>query len=148
MSEFNAADHGYMAEALRLAELGLYTTDPNPRVGAVVVKDGKVVGRGFHARAGEAHAEVLAMKEAGANAKGADLYVTLEPCSHQGKTAPCAEAVIAAGVKRVVAAMTDPNPLVSGKGFEKLKAAGIATAQGLMEADARALNPGFISRMT
>ncbi|HEU5399145.1 MAG TPA: bifunctional diaminohydroxyphosphoribosylaminopyrimidine deaminase/5-amino-6-(5-phosphoribosylamino)uracil reductase RibD [Gammaproteobacteria bacterium] len=148
MSEFNAADHGYMAEALRLAELGLYTTDPNPRVGAVVVKDGEVVGRGFHARAGEAHAEVLAMKEAGAAAKGADLYLTLEPCSHQGKTPPCAEAVIAAGIKRVVAAMTDPNPQVSGKGFEKLKAAGIATAQGLMEADARALNPGFISRMT
>jgi len=148
MSEFTAADHSYMAEALRLAGLGLYTTDPNPRVGAVVVKDGKVVGRGFHSKAGEAHAEVLAMRDAGVNAKGADLYLTMEPCSHQGKTPPCADAVIAAGVQRVVAAMTDPNPQVSGKGFEKLKAAGIATVQGLMEADAKALNPGFISRMT
>ena len=148
MSDFNAADHGHMAEALRLAERGLYTTDPNPRVGAVVVKDGKVIGSGFHRKAGEAHAEVLALQEAGAAAQGATLYVTLEPCAHQGKTPPCADAVVAAKLARVVVAMTDPNPLVSGNGFEKLAAAGIATAQGLMEAQARALNPGFISRMT
>lgn len=148
MTDFTAADHGCMAEALRLAERGLYTTDPNPRVGAVVVKDGRIVGRGFHAKAGEAHAEVLALKEAGKAAQGATLYVTLEPCSHQGKTPPCTGAVIAARVSRVVAAMQDPNPLVAGKGFERLKAAGISTAQGLMENEARALNPGFISRMT
>lgn len=148
MAEFDAADHGFMAEALRLAELGLYTTDPNPRVGCVVVKDGRVVGRGFHKKAGEAHAEVLALKEAGAEARGATLYVTLEPCSHQGKTLPCADALVAAGVARVVAAMTDPNPKVSGQGFAKLKAAGIQVVQGLMETQARALNPGFISRMT
>jgi diaminohydroxyphosphoribosylaminopyrimidine deaminase/5-amino-6-(5-phosphoribosylamino)uracil reductase len=148
MTDFDAADHGYMAEALRLAELGLYTTDPNPRVGCVVVKDGRVVGRGFHKKAGEAHAEVLALKEAGAEAKGATLYLTLEPCSHQGKTPPCADALVAAGVARVVAAMTDPNPKVSGQGFARLKAAGIQVMQGLMETPARALNPGFISRMT
>jgi diaminohydroxyphosphoribosylaminopyrimidine deaminase/5-amino-6-(5-phosphoribosylamino)uracil reductase len=148
MTDFSPEDHRHMGEALRLAEMGLYTTDPNPRVGAVVVKDGKVIGRGFHKRAGEAHAEVLALQEAGAAAKGATLYVTLEPCSHQGKTPPCADAVVASGVGKVVAAMTDPNPLVSGKGFEKLKAAGIGVVQGLMEPQAKALNPGFISRMT
>ncbi|HEY3860050.1 MAG TPA: bifunctional diaminohydroxyphosphoribosylaminopyrimidine deaminase/5-amino-6-(5-phosphoribosylamino)uracil reductase RibD [Gammaproteobacteria bacterium] len=148
MSEFSAEDNRHMGEALRLAEQGLYTTDPNPRVGAVVVKDGKVVGRGFHKRAGEAHAEVLALQEAGAAAKGATLYVTLEPCAHQGKTPPCADAVVKSGVARVVAAMTDPNPLVSGKGFEKLKAAGIRAEEGLMAAQAKDLNPGFISRMT
>ena len=141
MSEFSAEDNRFMAEALRLAELGLYTTDPNPRVGAVVVKDGKIVGQGFHKLAGEPHAEVLALKEAGAAAKGATLYVTLEPCAHQGKTPPCADAVVASGVSRVVAAMTDPNPLVAGKGFEKLKAAGIRTEEGLMQAQAKALNP-------
>lgn len=148
MTDFTAADHGYMAEALRLAERGLYTTEPNPRVGAVVVKDGRIIGRGFHRKAGEAHAEVLALKEAGAAAAGATLYVTLEPCAHHGRTPPCADAVVAAKVSRVVAAMTDPNPKVSGKGFEILKKAGIATAEGLMEAESRALNPGFISRMT
>lgn len=148
MSEFSHADHEHMGEALRLAEKGLYTTDPNPRVGAVVVKDGKVIGRGFHKRAGEAHAEILALQEAGAAAKAATLYVTLEPCAHEGKTPPCADAVVKAGVARVVAAMTDPNPEVAGKGFEKLKAAGIAVAEGLMSAQSKALNPGFISRMT
>ena len=148
MSKFSSADHRYMAEAIKLAERGLYSTDPNPRVGAVVVKDGKIIGRGFHVKAGEAHAEVLAIKEAGAAARGADLYVTLEPCSHHGKTPPCAEAVIAAGIKRVTAAMTDPNPQVSGKGFEKLNAADIITARGLMEDESKAINPGFISRMT
>ena len=148
MADFTADDHLHMAEALRLAERGLYSTDPNPRVGALLVKDGKVVGRGFHRKAGEAHAEVLALKEAGAAARGATLYVTLEPCAHQGKTPPCADAVVAAKVARVVGAMTDPNPQVAGKGFERLEAAGIAVAQGLMENEARALNPGFISRMT
>ncbi|HLW73506.1 MAG TPA: bifunctional diaminohydroxyphosphoribosylaminopyrimidine deaminase/5-amino-6-(5-phosphoribosylamino)uracil reductase RibD [Gammaproteobacteria bacterium] len=148
MSDFSAADHGFMAEALRLAEQGLYTTEPNPRVGCVVVKDGEIAGRGFHRKAGEAHAEVLALKEAGSDAKGATLYVTLEPCSHQGKTPPCADAVIAAGIKRVVAAMGDPNPKVAGQGFEKLKRAGITVLSGLMEPQASALNPGFISRMT
>jgi diaminohydroxyphosphoribosylaminopyrimidine deaminase/5-amino-6-(5-phosphoribosylamino)uracil reductase len=139
MSDFSAEDSRHMGEALRLAELGLYTTDPNPRVGAVVVKDGKVIGRGFHKVAGEAHAEILALQEAGAAAKGATLYVTLEPCAH---------AVVRSGVTRVVAAMTDPNPLVSGKGFEILKAAGIVVVEGLMAPQAKALNPGFISRMT
>ncbi len=148
MTEFSADDTRFMSEALRLAEQGLYTTDPNPRVGAVVVKDGQIVGRGFHKTAGEAHAEVLALKEAGAAAKGATLYVTLEPCSHQGKTPPCADAVVAAGITRVVAAMSDPNPLVSGKGFERLTAARIRIEEGLMAAQAKALNPGFISRMT
>ncbi|HSN18915.1 MAG TPA: bifunctional diaminohydroxyphosphoribosylaminopyrimidine deaminase/5-amino-6-(5-phosphoribosylamino)uracil reductase RibD [Gammaproteobacteria bacterium] len=148
MSDFNAEDSRHMSEALRLAELGLYTTDPNPRVGAVVVKDGRIVGRGFHKRAGEAHAEVLALEEAGEAARGATLYLTLEPCAHQGKTPPCADAVAKSGVARVVAAMTDPNPQVSGKGFDKLKAAGIRVDEGLMGAQARALNPGFISRMT
>jgi len=148
MTDFSAADHGHMAEALRLAENGLYTTDPNPRVGCVVVKDGKVLGRGFHKKAGEAHAEVLALGEAGAAAKGATLYLNLEPCAHHGKTPPCAEAVIAAGAARVVASMTDPNPEVSGKGFELLRAKGIRVDTGLMEAQARVLNPGFISRMT
>ena len=148
MTNFSAADHGYMAEALRLAENGLYTTDPNPRVGCVVVKDGTVLGRGYHQKAGEDHAEVLALKDAGAAAKGATLYLNLEPCAHHGKTPPCAEAVIAAGAGRVVASMTDPNPQVSGKGFELLRAKGIRVDTGLMEAQARALNPGFISRMT
>src|ERR1700742_3592424 len=123
MSDFNAEDHRYMGEALRLAEMGLYTTDPNPRVGAVVVKDGKVIGRGFHKTAGEAHAEVLALKEAGAAAKGATLYVTLEPCSHQGKTPPCADAVVRAGVARVVVGTVDPDPHVAGQGIERLRAA-------------------------
>jgi len=148
MSDFSAEDSRFMSEALRLAEMGLYTTDPNPRVGAVVVKDGQIVGRGFHRIAGEAHAEVLALQDAGAAAKGATLYVTLEPCSHQGKTPPCADAVVAAGITRVVAAMTDPNPQVSGKGFERLTAARIRVDEGLMANQAKALNPGFISRMT
>jgi diaminohydroxyphosphoribosylaminopyrimidine deaminase/5-amino-6-(5-phosphoribosylamino)uracil reductase len=148
MSDFSADDSRFMSEALRLAEMGLYTTDPNPRVGAVVVKDGQIVGRGFHKTAGEAHAEVLALQDAGAAAKGATLYVTLEPCSHQGKTPPCADAVVAAGITRVVSAMTDPNPLVAGKGFERLTAARIRVDEGLMANQAKALNPGFISRMT
>ncbi len=149
MSEtFTTADHIYMAEALRLAEQGLYTTDPNPRVGCVLVKDGKIIGRGFHHKAGEAHAEVQALEQAGEQARGAGVYVTLEPCAHFGRTGPCADALIEAGVTRVVAAMQDPNPRVAGKGFGKLGTARIATASGLLEAQARQLNPGFISRMT
>ena len=137
-----------MAEALRLAEQGLYTTDPNPRVGCVIVKDGKAVGRGFHRKAGEPHAEVLALRDAGAQARGATVYTTLEPCVHFGRTGPCADALIAAGVARVIAAIQDPNPLVAGKGFAKLQTAGIETVGGLLEEQARALNSGFISRMT
>lgn len=141
-------DFAYMAEALRLAAKGLYTTHPNPRVGCVIVKDGRVIGRGFHRKAGELHAEPLALAEAGEAARGATLYVTLEPCCHQGKTPPCCEAVIAAGVKRVVAAMTDPNPLVSGKGRSALEAAGIEVEVGVLEAQAKALNPGYVRRIS
>lgn len=144
----NAADSQWMARALRLAERGLYTTAPNPRVGCVLVKDGSVIGEGWHERAGEPHAEVHALRAAGAAARGATAYVTLEPCSHHGRTPPCADALIAAGVARVVAAMQDPNPLVAGQGLKKLSAAGVAVESGLMEAAARALNIGFISRMT
>jgi len=146
-SVFTATDHTYMADALRLAERGLYTTDPNPRVGCVIVKDEKVIGRGFHRKAGEAHAEVLALNEADEAARGATVYVTLEPCMHLGRTGPCADALIEAGVARVIAAMQDPNPLVAGKGFAKLRAAGIETASDLLEEQARQINPGFISRM-
>lgn len=144
---FSAADHEFMARALRLARKGLFTTTPNPRVGCVVVRDGAVVGEGWHARAGEAHAEAHALTAAGERARGATAYVTLEPCSHHGRTPPCADALIAAGVARVVAAMRDPNPQVGGNGLEKLRAAGIAFENGLMEAEARELNIGFVSRM-
>ena len=145
---FSAVDHGMMARALQLAELGLWTTSPNPRVGCVVVRDGEMVGEGWHAKAGEPHAEVHALHAAGDRARGATAYVTLEPCSHYGRTPPCAEALIAAGVSRVVCAMTDPNPLVAGKGLAMLQAAGIETASGLLEGEARELNIGFVSRMT
>lgn len=146
MSGGGAAD--YMAQALHLAERGRYTTFPNPRVGCVIVRDGQVVGRGWHERAGEAHAEVMALREAGDRARGADLYVTLEPCSHHGRTPPCADAVLAAGPRRVRVAMSDPNPLVAGKGVERLRAAGIEVEVGVLEAAARELNRGFVSRMT
>lgn len=136
-----------MAEALRLARLGLYSTDPNPRVGCVIVKDGQIVGLGWHKQAGTPHAEVHALNEAGDKATGSTAYVTLEPCSHTGRTPPCANALINAGVARVVAAMQDPNPLVAGSGFKALEAAGISVAFGLMQAEAEALNPGFIKRM-
>lgn len=145
---FTAVDHGMMARALLLAERGLWTTSPNPRVGCVLLRAGEVVGEGWHEKAGEPHAEVHALRAAGEKAKGATAYVTLEPCSHHGRTPPCAEALIAAGVSRVVAAMTDPNPLVSGKGLALLQAAGIETASGLLENEARELNIGFVSRMT
>ena len=145
---FSAVDHGMMARALQLAERGLWTTSPNPRVGCVIVRDGVIVGEGWHEKAGEPHAEVHALRAAGDLARGATAYVTLEPCSHYGRTPPCAEALIAAGVSRVVAAMRDPNPLVAGKGLAMLEAAGIETACGLLENEARELNIGFVSRMT
>jgi len=145
---FSAVDHGMMARALQLAERGLWTTAPNPRVGCVLVRDGEIVGEGWHEKAGEPHAEVVALRAAGERARGATAYVTLEPCSHHGRTPPCAEALIAAGVVRVVAAMSDPNPLVSGRGLAMLGAAGIETACGLLENEARELNIGFVSRMT
>lgn len=144
----NPADSHWMAHALRLAERGLHTTAPNPRVGCVLVQDGKLVGSGWHERAGEPHAEVHALRAAGNAARGATAYVTLEPCSHHGRTPPCADALIAAGVSRVVAAMQDPNPLVAGRGLRKLGEAGIAVECGLMEAAARELNIGFVARMT
>ena len=143
-----AANHGFMGQALELAGRGLYTTTPNPRVGCVIVRDGAVVGTGWHEKTGMPHAEVLALKEARDRARGATLYVNLEPCSHHGRTPPCVEAIIPAGIKRVVAAMQDPNPKVAGAGFSLLRAAGIAVEQGLMEGEARELNIGFVARMT
>jgi diaminohydroxyphosphoribosylaminopyrimidine deaminase/5-amino-6-(5-phosphoribosylamino)uracil reductase len=137
-----------MARALQLAARGLCTTSPNPRVGCVIVRDDVVVGEGWHERAGTPHAEIHALKAAGDRARGATVYVTLEPCSHHGRTPPCAEALVDAGVARVVAAMNDPNPLVAGGGISILTLAGIRAELGLMEAEARALNPGFVSRMT
>jgi len=145
---FTSADHAFMTQALRLAEQGLYTTTPNPRVGCVIVKDGMVVGEGAHLKAGEPHAEVHALRQAGDKARGAEVYVTLEPCSHHGRTPPCADALVKAGVTRVVAAMQDPNPKVAGTGLALLQAQGIATSAGLMQMQAEALNAGFISRMT
>jgi diaminohydroxyphosphoribosylaminopyrimidine deaminase/5-amino-6-(5-phosphoribosylamino)uracil reductase len=136
----------HMRRAIELAERGLYTTDPNPRVGCVLVRDGEVVGEGWHVRAGEPHAEVLALRSAGERARGATAYVTLEPCSHTGRTPPCADAVIEAGIARVVCASIDPNPKVAGAGVARLEAAGIAVAIGTMADEARALNVGFFSR--
>lgn len=146
-NQFSADDHRYMARALVLAAHGLYTTDPNPRVGCVLVRDGEVVGEGYHRHAGEAHAEINALSAAGGSARGATAYVTLEPCSHTGRTGPCALALQEAQVARVVVAMVDPNPQVSGRGIRLLEEAGIEVSVGLLEADARALNPGFIARM-
>jgi len=145
---FSPQDNEYMAQALALAERGLFTTTPNPRVGCVIVRDGAVVGAGWHERAGEPHAEVIALREAGPRAAGATVYVSLEPCSHQGRTPPCTDALIAAKVARVVAACEDPNPLVAGEGLARLRAAGIDVGVGLMSETARELNIGFVSRMT
>jgi diaminohydroxyphosphoribosylaminopyrimidine deaminase / 5-amino-6-(5-phosphoribosylamino)uracil reductase len=141
-------DSRWMAQALRLAEQGLYGTSPNPRVGCVLVTGEELVGSGWHRRAGEPHAEVHALRAAGEKARGATAYVTLEPCSHHGKTPPCADALIAAGVARVVVAVQDPNPRVAGEGIAKLRAAGIMVECGLMEAAARELNIGFFARMS
>ena len=144
---FSGDDHRHMAQALRLAERGLFTTDPNPRVGCVLVRDGEVIGEGWHERTGEAHAEINALQAAGDRAAAATVYVTLEPCCHQGRTPPCTNALIKAGVARVVVAMQDPNPLVAGNGLQVLQQAGIETAAGVMAHEAEKLNPGFVMRM-
>jgi len=141
----------WMAKAIQLAEKGRYTTHPNPRVGCVLVKDDQIVGQGFHLKSGEAHAEINALnnaKENGQDVKGVTAYVTLEPCSHQGKTGPCADALIKAGVARVVFGMKDPNPEVSGRGLAKIKKAGIEVIGPIQELECEALNHGFIKRMT
>lgn len=145
---WTAEDITHMSHALRLAELGLYSTAPNPRVGCVLVQDGEVVGTGWHRIAGEAHAEVHALHAAINQTQGATAYVTLEPCNHYGRTPPCTEALISAGISRVVVAMQDPNPLVAGKGLARLAAAGIDTQCGLLDTQAQALNLGFISRFS
>jgi diaminohydroxyphosphoribosylaminopyrimidine deaminase / 5-amino-6-(5-phosphoribosylamino)uracil reductase len=137
-----------MTRALQLAEQGLYGTQPNPRVGCVIVKDGKIVGEGAHLKAGEPHAEVFALRQAGEQTRGATLYVTLEPCNHTGRTPPCSQAIVDAGITKVIAAMQDPNPQVAGSGLAHLQAHKIDTASGLMQTQAESLNPGFISRMT
>ncbi len=141
-------DEAWMARALKLAERGRYTTMPNPRVGCVLVKHGKPLADGYHQRAGEPHAEVHALEAAGEHARGATAYVTLEPCSHQGRTGPCCDALIKAGVARVVVAMQDPNPQVAGRGIARLRDAGVEVRLGCLEADAQVLNAGFVSRMT
>ena len=144
---FSPQDVAFMQLALDLAKQGEFTTTPNPSVGCVLVKDGKVVGKGFHAKAGEPHAEVMALREAGENARGAKAYVTLEPCSHFGRTPPCAKGLVEAGVSKVIAAMCDPNPQVAGKGLQILSDAGIESAVGLLEENAEQLNKGFLKRM-
>lgn len=141
-------DREYMLLALSLAERGRGETSPNPMVGAVIVRDGVIVGRGYHARAGGDHAEVAALREAGSRAEGATLYVTMEPCCHYGKTPPCSDAVIRSGIRRVVAAMTDPNPSVCGGGFENLRRSGIEIEAGLFEERARLLNEAYLKHIT
>jgi diaminohydroxyphosphoribosylaminopyrimidine deaminase/5-amino-6-(5-phosphoribosylamino)uracil reductase len=147
MYSFSSEDARYMIRALSLARRGLLSTDPNPRVGCVIVKDGRIVGEGWHQFAGTPHAEAHALIAAGNEARGATAYVTLEPCNHHGRTPPCSEALIEHGIKRVVAAMEDPNPLVAGRGMKRLKEAGIDAQSGLLAREAEALNPGFIQRM-
>ncbi len=144
--EFSAQDRAPMVRALELAALGLYTTDPNPRVGCVLTNAGRVVGEGWHQRAGEPHAEILALRAAGVQARGGTVYVTLEPCSHTGRTPPCADALVAAGVERVVCCSRDPNPKVAGSGIDRLRSAGIAVSVGGLADEARQLNVGFFSR--
>lgn len=146
-TQFSPQDTAFMQLALDLAKQGEFTTTPNPSVGCVLVKDGKVVGKGFHAKAGEPHAEVMALREAGEKARGATAYVTLEPCSHFGRTPPCAKGLVEAGVSKVIAAMCDPNPQVAGKGLQILTDAGIESAVGLLEENAEQLNKGFLKRM-
>jgi diaminohydroxyphosphoribosylaminopyrimidine deaminase/5-amino-6-(5-phosphoribosylamino)uracil reductase len=145
---FSPADQQHMAEALRLAQNGLFTTTPNPRVGCVIVRDGQEVGAGWHEMTGGPHAEIMALRAAGARARGATAYVSLEPCSHHGRTPPCVDALIEAGITRVVAALQDPNSEVAGNGYAALRAAGIQVESGLMQDEARALNIGFVSRMS
>ena len=144
---YNQQDQVFMAQAIQLARRGLYTTQPNPRVGCVIVNNGELVGSGWHEKAGSDHAEIVALRAAGVSAHGATCYVTLEPCCHQGRTGPCDQALIAAGIKRVVIAMEDPNPQVFGQGVVQLKAAGIDVELGLLRAQALELNKGFVSRM-
>jgi len=144
---FSDSDAQYMSRAIELAKKGRFTTSPNPNVGCVIVKDKKIIGEGFHFKAGEPHAEVHALKQASGKAKGATAYVTLEPCSHFGRTPPCAEALCKAGVTRVVVALVDPNPKVAGKGIAILENQGIQVNVGLLESDAEKLNLGFIKRM-
>lgn len=144
---FHDSDVAHMRQALALAAKGLFTTTPNPRVGCVVVQDGEVVGTGWHARAGGPHAETLALQAAGDRARGATAYVTLEPCAHIGRTGPCTEALIKAGISMVVAATEDPNPLVGGRGLERLRSAGLMVRVGLLADQAQALNRGFFKRM-
>ncbi len=145
---FTAQDSSYMARAIQLARRGWFTTRANPRVGCVLVKDEQILSEGWHEKPGFAHAEINALKLATESVKGATAYVTLEPCAHHGKTGPCAEALVKAGVVRVVAAMLDPNPLVAAKGMQILADAGIKVEHGLMQSEAEKLNPGFIKRMT
>lgn len=147
MMEFSPQDEYYMQMALDLAVQGRFTTMPNPVVGCVLVKANQIVGKGFHFKAGQPHAEVMALRDAGENAKGATAYVTLEPCSHYGRTPPCAKGLIEAGVSKVIAAMSDPNPLVAGQGLKMLQQAGIETAVGLLQEKAEAINKGFLYRM-
>lgn len=142
----NGADRAYMARALELAARALYTTDPNPRVGCVLERGGVTLGEGWHERAGEAHAEVAALRAARGDVRGATAYVSLEPCNHTGRTPPCTDSLIAAGIGRVVCASVDPDPRVAGEGIKRLKAAGISVSVGTLEKEARALNPGFFSR--
>ncbi len=145
---FSSIDHAMMLRAIELAKRGRFTTAPNPNVGCVIAHGDNIVGEGYHHQAGQPHAEVFALRAAGDKAEGATAYVTLEPCSHYGRTPPCAEALINAKVSRVVCAMVDPNPQVAGRGIEMLQVAGGVEVQtGLLEADAQALNPGFIKRM-
>lgn len=144
---WTASDYQYMSRAIQLARRGLYSTDPNPRVGCVIVKDDVVLSEGWHQKAGQAHAEVEALKNTTEDVSGATCYVTLEPCVHHGRTSPCTESLISAGIRKVVAATIDPNPLVAGKGLQHLEEAGIEIASGLMEAQAVELNPGFEMRM-
>ena len=148
MSAHTPEDARWMGEALALAERGRYTTSPNPMVGALVVKDGVVVGRGFHARAGEAHAEVFACREAGEKTRGATLYVTLEPCCHHGRTPPCSELVIASGFTRVVVGTRDPNPRVAGRGIASMRAAGIQVDEGVLVEESQRLIRPFASWVT
>ena len=145
--KFSAFDEAAMRRALELAQRGLYSTQPNPRVGAVLARDEEIVGEGWHERAGEPHAEPIAVRAAGDRARGSTAYVTLEPCSHHGRTPPCVEVLLAAGVRRVVYAVGDPNPRVNGAGAARLREAGLHVQSGLLEAEASALNAGFLMRM-
>lgn len=147
-SDFSANDHKLMARALRLAKHGIATTQPNPRVGCVIVKEGKIISEGWHEKAGCAHAEIMALQQAGDQARGATAFITLEPCSHHGKTPPCTDELIASGISEVIVAMQDPNPLVAGQGMQKLSQSGIKVRIGLLQEQAEKLNRGFISRMT